>query len=113
MSDGLKLRMLRANPDVCVEIEHVRSLASWESVIAWGTFEELSGGTAREAATLFIERMQAEIAGVAAAKEKVNDTVEMALASGIVYRIRLREKTGRVERGRVASAWFDPGTGTC
>lgn len=38
-ADGLKLRMMRRNPVVCVEIDHMDDLANWRSVIAQGRFE--------------------------------------------------------------------------
>ena len=41
--DGVKLRAMRANPQVCVEVEQVDDLSNWRSVIAWGTFEECEG----------------------------------------------------------------------
>src|SRR5262249_19751733 len=39
--DGLKIRMMRQNPLVCGEIDHIDNLQNWRSVIAWGRFEEL------------------------------------------------------------------------
>ena len=35
--------MMRENPWVCVEVDHMDNLANWRSVIAWGRFEELGG----------------------------------------------------------------------
>ena len=31
-ADGLKVRMMRQNPLVCVEVDHVDNLANWRSV---------------------------------------------------------------------------------
>ncbi len=107
MSDGLKLRMLRANPSVCVEVEHVRGLSQWESVIAWGTFEELAGDAAREGADLFMRRVHAALTGRDPNDGEIARLVAAALARGIVYRIRLDQKTGRTERGSVAAGWLD------
>ena len=47
--EGLKLTMMRENPKVCVEVDHVDDPANWRSVIAHGIFEELSGAAAEEA----------------------------------------------------------------
>lgn len=33
--EGLKVRMMRANPNVCFEVDAMESLANWRSVIAW------------------------------------------------------------------------------
>lgn len=101
--EGLKLEMLRKNPDVCVEVDHVRNLANWSSVIAWGTFEELEGEEARHA----LELMQARFLALAVSETSVVPSILRPSDIGTrigqshksaVYRIRLREKTGRFER---------------
>jgi uncharacterized protein len=33
---GMKVRMMRANPHVCFEVDRVVSQSNWQSVIAWG-----------------------------------------------------------------------------
>ncbi len=108
-SDGLKLRMVRANPSVCLEVDSVQGLSRWESVIAWGTFEELGGEAAREGAELFMRRVHSALTGREGTPAEIERLVTQALGRGIVYRIRLDEKTGRTERGGVAAAWFGPG----
>jgi nitroimidazol reductase NimA-like FMN-containing flavoprotein (pyridoxamine 5'-phosphate oxidase superfamily) len=40
-SEGMKLRAMRENPLVCFEVEQIRGVANWKSVIAQGRFEEL------------------------------------------------------------------------
>ncbi len=40
-SQGMKIQMMRSNPEVCFEVEQVDNLANWRSVIAWGKYEEL------------------------------------------------------------------------
>jgi nitroimidazol reductase NimA-like FMN-containing flavoprotein (pyridoxamine 5'-phosphate oxidase superfamily) len=42
-AEGLKIRMMRANPHVCFEVDQRENLANWRSVIAWGVYEELHG----------------------------------------------------------------------
>ena len=44
--EGLKLRMMRNNPNVHFEVDSVEGCSTWKSVIALGTFSELE---AREA----------------------------------------------------------------
>jgi len=39
---GTKLDMMRSNPNVCLQTDNVDSLFNWQSVIAWGTFEEVN-----------------------------------------------------------------------
>lgn len=41
--------MLRANPELCIDVDHVKNIANGRSVIAWGRFEELRGDAALDA----------------------------------------------------------------
>ncbi len=90
--DGMKNRMMRSNPEVCVEVEQIETPAIWKTVIAWGRYEELQGDEAVAAMERLLERLtptlppsfQLPPAGVLARE-------------GIAYRIRLSEKTGRAE----------------
>ncbi len=47
--EGLKLRMMRENPDVCFEVERFQGLTDWETVVVQGHFEELQGQEAAAA----------------------------------------------------------------
>ena len=38
---GTKIECMRANPSVCVEIEDVKSVEEWTTLIVFGTYEEL------------------------------------------------------------------------
>lgn len=102
-TEGLKLRMMRANPHVCFEVDHMDSLANWRSVIAWGTFEELGGEEASRVMQLLLNRYlpllgsetgpsQREEEGTGAPK------ANMTGRTAVIYRIRLTEKTGRFEK---------------
>jgi nitroimidazol reductase NimA-like FMN-containing flavoprotein (pyridoxamine 5'-phosphate oxidase superfamily) len=94
--DGMKLRMLRANSDVCFEVDHVESLTSWRSVIAWGRFEELHGAEADRAVRLLAERIRPLVADV---EHDLADAEARSAAMEeqrpVVYRISLIERTGR------------------
>lgn len=37
-----KIEMMRKNPKVCFEVDDIKNIFSWKSVIAWGTFEEIT-----------------------------------------------------------------------
>src|ERR1043166_7929179 len=55
--EGMKVDMMRKNPQVCFEVDNTKNLANWKSVIAWGSFEELPAGTDRsEAIKMLRER---------------------------------------------------------
>jgi nitroimidazol reductase NimA-like FMN-containing flavoprotein (pyridoxamine 5'-phosphate oxidase superfamily) len=95
-SDGLKLRMLRANPEVCVEVDQIESVSNWRSVIAWGWFEELHGAEAAQALHSLAERIRPLLSDDmadfthAAAQFKALDEVRT-----VVYQIKLGKCTGR------------------
>jgi uncharacterized protein len=92
-TEGRKTAMLRENPRVCVEIDEYDTdgKGSWRSVIAYGTYEELSGDAIEPALALMRERF-ARTAGRAAEPRPLG-------ANGVVLRIDLDEVSGRsVER---------------
>jgi nitroimidazol reductase NimA-like FMN-containing flavoprotein (pyridoxamine 5'-phosphate oxidase superfamily) len=39
-NEGMMIGMLRANPEICFEVDDVESLVNWQSVLAWGRFED-------------------------------------------------------------------------
>ena len=53
----MKLRMMRANAEVCFQENHRMSLSEWQSVIAWDTFGELQGAEATWAIVLVLDRL--------------------------------------------------------
>lgn len=92
---GLKIDMVRSNPEVCVEIDRVEHLGSWRSVIARGRAEILEGEAAFDAARVLAARLTTIIND-----PKSRGRLAEALDAGkdfYVVRIALREKTGRVE----------------
>ena len=55
--EGRKIRMMRANPEVCFEVdEYEAEDGSWRSVILDGVFEELEGTAAEAALALLVQR---------------------------------------------------------
>src|SRR5262245_40240540 len=48
-NEGMKLNILRNNPNVCFEVDLMMDMANWQSVILQGTFEELDGEEANKA----------------------------------------------------------------
>ena len=62
-NEGLKIQMMRANPSICFEVDVVFDLANWQSVIAWGRFEELTGEAATNGLELVMKRLLPFITG--------------------------------------------------
>jgi nitroimidazol reductase NimA-like FMN-containing flavoprotein (pyridoxamine 5'-phosphate oxidase superfamily) len=101
-ADGLKVRMMRQNPSICVEIDHLDNLANWRRVIAWGRFEEPFGTGAAEAFVWLHVRLQPLIVSDTTPVAETLAEGETRVGSGnghaSIYRIHLFEKTGRFER---------------
>ncbi len=104
-AEGMKVRMMRANPNVCFEVDDMESMANWRSVIAWGVYEELSGEEASQAMQLLIERLRPLIASETSPAPHGDGTVsseahrgDAAGKTAVVFRILLQEKTGRFEK---------------
>ena len=92
--EGLKLRMMRNNPNVCFEVDCMDGCSTWKSVIALGTFSELE---AREA-ELAMEILRRRLAPLVPSATSVPDG--RLHSSGMpwsVFRILLGERTGRFE----------------
>jgi len=100
--EGRKLQMMRRNPAVCVEVERVSDMANWESVIAWGHFEELTGDAAEAALLRLRERFRHLPVSETSQPSRGLHPGEHETHPGNgyvhVYRIRLYDKTGRFER---------------
>ena len=99
---GLKIRMMRENPAVCVEIDHMDNLANWRSVIAWGSFEELEGPAVDRALAALGDRFRRLTVSATSQPTHGLREGEAEIHRGIggihVYRIVLSKKTGRFER---------------
>jgi nitroimidazol reductase NimA-like FMN-containing flavoprotein (pyridoxamine 5'-phosphate oxidase superfamily) len=88
-TEGRKTAMLRENPRVCVEVDEydVDGRGSWRSVIAEGTYEELTGEAIEPALALLRERFT-RTAGRVAEPRSLGPEV-------VVLRITLGEVSGR------------------
>jgi nitroimidazol reductase NimA-like FMN-containing flavoprotein (pyridoxamine 5'-phosphate oxidase superfamily) len=99
--EGLKVIMMRTNPNVCFEVDTMDDMANWRSVITWGIFEELTKEEDQKKAIQVLN------------DRKLSGTVSQTLqlspqwpfppddpghVTGIVFRIKLYEKTGRFEK---------------
>jgi nitroimidazol reductase NimA-like FMN-containing flavoprotein (pyridoxamine 5'-phosphate oxidase superfamily) len=101
---GLKIRMMRKNPDICFEVDEMKSFTSWKSVIIRGRFRELTDEEERyDAMKLFVDRMiHMKISETAIPPEIAEKRVHPRSPGNIkpiIYRIVIKEKTGRFENG--------------
>jgi len=99
---GMKIDMMRQNPEVCFQVDNIRNMGSWQSVIAWGRFEEI---TDLEEKQCIMQKLTDRIMnlmnietnhpshGITELESDIGTRVEL-----IVYKIVLTKKTGRYEK---------------
>ncbi len=102
--EGHKVKIMRNNPEVCFEVEHVENMSNWQSVIANGTFEELVGEEASRAMELLMERFLPYLGTTSETltpahpdQPTSSETAKAGNHQAVVYRIRVKEKSGRFE----------------
>lgn len=100
--EGLKLQMMRKNPNVCFEVEQTASLSNWQTVVVWGTFELLNDDKdIAHAKKLLREQFNFEehdpTRPSARMFEPTSTAVEM---KSFIFRVKIQEKTGKFERTR-------------
>jgi nitroimidazol reductase NimA-like FMN-containing flavoprotein (pyridoxamine 5'-phosphate oxidase superfamily) len=99
--EGMKMAMIRKNPRVCFEVDNTKNLANWQSVVAWGELEEIKE---KEQRVVALQKLQDRVLPIISS-ETMHITPQWPFApddinnvDGIVYRIRLTDKTGRFEK---------------
>ena len=98
--EGMKIDFMRNNPAVCFQVDNLHDLGNWQSVIAWGNYDELLDGPDRKHAidTLLKRRLPIISSvtthlGATWPFTSEGDTE----VDGIIFRIALTKKTGRYE----------------
>ncbi len=105
--EGMKVDMMRKNRNVCFEVDNMQNMGGWQSVIAWGEFEELKEAALRHKALRKLhERSVPNVASVTAklSAEWPFVPAEPNKIKGVVFRIHLHKKTGRFENYSVTSS---------
>jgi nitroimidazol reductase NimA-like FMN-containing flavoprotein (pyridoxamine 5'-phosphate oxidase superfamily) len=97
--EGSKLQAMRDNPNVCFEVEQVRSMANWSTVMAQARFEELWHDREGRALELLASRF-ADVPISETAKSLREEDVHRRHGASrtLLCRLRLLEKTGRYEQ---------------
>jgi len=100
--EGMKIKLLRQNPECCFEVDVMKNIANWQSVIAWGTFEELQGDEAQKALKKLANKLSALMPSETSHPQRMGPASSKPTSThgknSIIYRIRLKEKSGRYER---------------
>ena len=99
--EGLKIEMMRKNPNICFEVDAMDDMANWKSVIIQGVYQELMGAAGKEAMDLFMQKLELNTANdknVSSHGMVQFHHDEQSLIKTIIYRILVTEKTGRFEK---------------
>jgi len=97
-AEGLKLRAMRESPRVCFEVEQLRSMTNWRTVIAHGRFEELWSDAEERAMDLIEARLAGRETSASALLAQWEDVHRReAVHRPVLFRIRLEDRTGRFE----------------
>jgi nitroimidazol reductase NimA-like FMN-containing flavoprotein (pyridoxamine 5'-phosphate oxidase superfamily) len=98
---GMKIDMMRENPSVCFEVDNIKDITNWQSVIVWGKFEEI---TEMDEKQKVLQKLTDRITpyiiddsvtrehGFVDEESDIGTTVEL-----IMYKIVVNKKTGRFE----------------
>ncbi len=120
--DGLKIRMMRKNPNVCFETDWVEDLSNWRSVIAYGTYEELDKDEANKGLDILMDNVSSSLgkkttSNRSQTNEELGELKRIAfkhsflspfthstnkeISDIVVYRIRISEMTGKFGNNEV------------
>lgn len=103
-AEGLKIKMMRQNPNVCFEVDKIVDMANWKSVIGIGRFEEIHDAKEKYYAMKFLvgrlmhTRMSETVNLPRIITEDVEEVPVVNIVRPVVYRIRFEFMTGRFER---------------
>jgi len=97
---GMKLRLMRDHPAVCLQVDHIEGITEWQSVIALGTFEELHEEDAERAKEIIANRFLPLLGG--RPLERAHGMAGWGShpptwRDAVLYRITLTTKSGRFE----------------
>ncbi len=102
--DGMKISMMRRNPDVCFLVDEIRDYNHWRSVICWGRYEEITEDEEIAYAQQFFSNLMLDQKTVPSAlpphtQQERHHHHRPAYTPTIFYRIRINKATGRFEHG--------------
>ena len=99
--EGMKIDIMRKNPQVCIEVDVIENMANWRSVILWGEYQELSDDRERKKATKILADKVLPLITSETMRPK-RQTMSPAIVEkerkSIVYRILITKKSGRYEK---------------
>jgi uncharacterized protein len=97
--EGTKIKAMRMNTEVCFEVDDLKDMGNWQSVMAWGRYEEILHETERkEVFKLLMKRPLPVVSSITTHLgccwpfEEIDEVID-----GIFFRIHIHEMTGKYE----------------
>lgn len=100
-NEGTKINILRKNPNVCFEVDMMTDMANWQSVLVFGTFEELKDEEAVKAREILFSRVFSLMTSstIHSHEHAVTGHVDNGnRIKHLMYRIKIKKMTGRFEK---------------
>lgn len=99
-NEGTKLNILRKNPNVCFEVDVMTDMMNWQSVIVFGKFEELKDKQEKDARDILFGRIFFLMTSDTIHKHEheVITELDRRLPRAVMYRIKIKEISGRFEK---------------
>lgn len=100
-NEGTKLNILRKNKNVCFEVDMMTDMRNWQSVIVYGSFEELKNKAAEKAREILFGRVFTLMTSSTVhahghgATGILDDSTRI---KHVMYRIKIKKITGRFEK---------------
>ena len=98
--EGKKASMMRKNPKICFQVDSMKDMANWKSVIIQGLFEELKEKSDRiHAMQTLLNRYLPIISSVTThlGQHWPFQPDDIDEIDGVIFRIAMKEKSGRYE----------------
>lgn len=102
-TEGKKVEIIRENPKICLQLEHVKDNENWRSVVVLGTAEQVTDNSVRETAVALIAKVNPTLTPAVSIRwmdSWVRENIE------VILKITPIQMTGR------ASVKRDSGTAT-
>jgi nitroimidazol reductase NimA-like FMN-containing flavoprotein (pyridoxamine 5'-phosphate oxidase superfamily) len=98
--EGHKIDVMRKNPEICVQVEHVDAADSWKSVMCWGKFEEITDAKGMQDAKLLIAGMhgQSMMKNQQPPVTPLIKNLQQKIDESVAYRMKPERMTGRAEK---------------
>ena len=99
--EGLKVQMMRKNPQVCFQVDAMENMTNWRSVIVWGEYQELKSEKEQNTGMkIMIDRLAPFMTSETvrpSSNPHAPEIVEKGFKA-VAYRIKVTESTGRFEK---------------